>query len=227
MERTILLNAVKNRHSVRQYIDQPIEQEKIDFLNDEIQKINSESGLNIQLFTNEPTTFKSLLAKYGKFENAYNFFALVGENTLDLDEKIGYYGEKLVLLAQSLGLNTCWVALTFNKKKCPAKIEKGQRLAIVISLGYGKTQGVLHKQKPFENFCKAKKSSLPDWFIKGVECAMLCPTAINQQKFYFEYCDGKVKASTKSGPCSKIDLGIAKFHFELGADKDSSVFIND
>ena len=222
-----LLKAVENRHSVRQYLDLPIEQEKIDFLNGEIQKINSESGLNIQLFTNEHTTFKSFLAKYGKFENAFNFFALVGENTLDLDQKVGYYGEKLVLLAQSLNLNSCWVALTFNKKKCPAKIEQGQRLAIVVSLGYGKTQGVLHKQKPFENFCKAKKSTLPDWFIKGVECAMLCPTAINQQKFYFEYCDEKVKASTRKGPCSKIDLGIAKFHFELGANKNSNVWIDN
>ncbi len=75
MDRTILLNAVKTRHSVRQYLDKPIESEKIEILQTEIQKINSESGLNIQLFTNEPTTFKSLLAKYGKFENAYNFFS--------------------------------------------------------------------------------------------------------------------------------------------------------
>ena len=227
MERTISLNAVKNRHSVRQYLDKPIESEKIEILQTEIQKINSESGLNVQLFTNEPTTFNSLLAKYGKFKNVKNFFAIVGKNSSSLDQTAGYYGEKLVLLAQSLGLNTCWVALTFNKKNCPAKVEKGYRLAIVISLGYGENQGKSHKQKPFENFCKQEKSTLPDWFINGVECAMLAPTAINQQKFYFEHENGKVKAKTRRGPCSKIDLGIAKLHFELGANKDKDVWLND
>jgi hypothetical protein len=37
---------------------------------------------------------------------------LIRKKSDDLDEKVGYWGEQLVLLAQTLGLNTCWVGLS-------------------------------------------------------------------------------------------------------------------
>lgn len=53
----------------------------------------------------------------GFFSNVRNYVALIGKKDAALDEKIGYYGEKIALRAQQLGLNTCWVALTFSKGK--------------------------------------------------------------------------------------------------------------
>lgn len=44
----------------------------------------------------------------------------------NLDERIGYYGEQLVLLAQALGLNTCWAGLSYRKVNGAYKIEKGR-----------------------------------------------------------------------------------------------------
>lgn len=122
-----------------------------------------------------------------------------------------------MLKAQELGLNTCWVALTYGKSA--ASVLDGEKEICVISLGYGKTQGVPHKSKPIEKLCNYSEN-LPDWFLQGMRAAMLAPTATNQQKFRFELLeDGSLKISRGLGFYSKMDLGIVKYHFELGSGK--------
>ncbi len=215
-----ILTAIKERHSVRRYKEMPIEKEKLDVLFDEVKKCNAESGLNIQLVTNEPRAFTGALASYGHFSGVSSYFALVGKKSAELEETAGYYGERLVLLSQQLGLNTCWVALTFSKRRSKISINKGEKLVCVISLGYGEKQGREHKNRPVEEICTCYDNS-PDWFKAGVDAAMLAPTAINQQKFNFSLEGNTVTATAQKGPCSKIDLGIVKLHFELGAGKDN------
>lgn len=212
--------AMKARHSVRSYLDKPIEKEKIAVLEMEIAACNQESGLHIQLVTEEPKAFDSFMAHYGKFSGVKNYIAMIGPKGDDLDEKLGYYGERLVLLAQTLGLNTCWVALTFSKGKVPAKIEKGEKMVCVIPVGYGVTQGVAHKSKPMDSLCDVQGEK-PEWFKNGMEAAILAPTATNQQKFLFSLENGRVNAKATEGFYSKVDLGIVKYHFEIGAGKDS------
>lgn len=182
-----ILEAMKARHSVRSYTDQPISQELIQKLNSEIKACNREGNLHIQLVTNEKKAFDGLMAHYGKFSGVQNYIALVGKKNSDLDEKLGYYGERIVLLAQSLGLNTCWVAMTVSKSIVKKNIEVkfDEKLRIIISLGYGSTQGAEHKSKEISKFCTMNQQN-PQWFIDGVKAAMLAPTAMNQQKFYFD-----------------------------------------
>ena len=145
-----ILEAMKQRHSVRQYTDQPIDEEVLKALQTEIETCNQESGLSIQLVTNEPKAFDSFMAHYGKFSGVTNYMALVGKKSNMLDELCGYYGERLVLKAQQLGLNTCWVALTYKKIPGAFTVNKGEKLTVVIALGYGKTQGTAHKSKSME-----------------------------------------------------------------------------
>ena len=213
------LEAIENRHSVRKYLDKPIEQEKIDALNAEIEVVNKESGLNIQLVTNEKSCFGGIMS-YGKFENVTNYIVMVGKKAKDLDEKIGYYGEWLVIKAQELGLNTCWVGLSYSKNNARATIDAGEKLVCVISLGYGANQGTQHKSKSMEKVSNYSPLD-PDWFREGVECALMAPTAINQQKFYIERKDDIVDITAGLGFYSKVDLGIVKYHFEVGAGKEN------
>ena len=138
-----ILEIMRKRHSVRQYKDQAIEPPKREEINSLIKAVNAESKMSIQVFYDEPECFDSFMAHYGKFENVKNYIAIVGNK--NEQEKAGYYGEKIVLKCQELGLNTCWVAMTHGKSK--AEIKKGQKLLIIISLGYGETQGVPHKSK--------------------------------------------------------------------------------
>ena len=203
-----MLDLMKERHSVRQYSDKKIDGDVKTKLDTYVASINEESGLSMQIFYNEPNCFNSMLAHYGKFSNVKNYIAIVGKK--EEQEKSGYYGEKLVLKCQELGLNTCWVALTHGKVNVQTKPQ--QKLLILIALGYGTNTGVAHKSKPIKELCK--EDAYPEWFMKGMEAVSLAPTAMNQQKFLFEMKNGQVYAKALRGFYSKIDLGIAKYHFE-------------
>lgn len=215
---------IKSRHSVRSFTSQRIEGDILDSLNQIIDECNKESGLNIQLALNEIKAFGE--GHYGSFSDCRNYIALIGNKSDDkLNEKCGYYGEKIVLKAQELGLNSCWVALTYKKKEVPFEIGQNEKMVVVIAIGYGVNNGKPHKIKDFEQVSKTVKNDAPDWYIKGIEYALLAPTAINQQKFIFELIgENEVMAKAKVGPCSKIDLGIVKYHFELGAGKEKFIW---
>lgn len=218
-----LTEAMKLRHSVRAYTERPLETEVLDALRAEIDACNREGGLNIRLVTDEPKAFDCFRAHYGKFGGVRNYIALIGEKGAKLDEKCGYYGERLVLRAQQLGLNTCWVAMTYKKVPGAFEVRRGEKLTVVIALGYGATQGTQHKSKPAERVSDLNAAS-PEWFKTGVEAALLAPTAMNQQKFFLHYADGCVSARAGTGFYTKLDLGIVKYHFELGAGRDASVW---
>ena len=227
--------AIEARHSVRAYKDQPLSEEIVKVLEDEIVNLNrrsseyhssslgngrvateegeanNEGQLHIQLICNEPKAFQGTMAKYGKFRN-------------DLDERVGYYGEHLVLLAQTLGLNTCWVGLSYSKVPGTYVLGEDEKIACYIAIGYGETQGSGHKIKTVEQVSNASDIT-PSWFKKGVEAALLAPTAVNQQKFSFEYVgmsNNRHQVRAKKGfsliGYTQMDLGIAKYHFEIGAD---------
>lgn len=208
---------MKQRHSVRQYTDRAIEPEKRAELDRLVKEINGKSGLSIQIVYDDPKCFDSFMAHYGKFSGVQNYIALIGKKSAKPDEKLGYYGEELVLKAQELGLNTCWVAMTHGKSK--AVVGKGEKQICLISLGYGVTQGTEHKSKPIQELCNYS-DAMPEWFINGMNAAMLAPTAMNQQKFRFELLpDGNVKASCASGFYTKLDLGIVRYHFDAVTGK--------
>lgn len=213
-----ILEAIKTRHSVRSYTDRRIEGDTLDALEQSIAGCNRESGLHIQLCVNEPTAFTGMMAHYGKFRNIKNYIAMVGKKDSALEEKCGYYGEKIVLKAQQLGLNTCWVALTFRKGKSKhaVAIDPGEKLLLVIAIGYGETSGIARKTRSVEELSKVA-GAMPDWFRSGMEAAQLAPTATNQQKFVFALNGSTVSAAAGSGFYTKVDLGIAKYHFEIGA----------
>lgn len=214
-----LTEAMKKRHSVRSYEDKKIDGNVKESLLQFIDKCNQESGLHMQLVLDEPQAFDSLMAHYGHFSGVKNYIAVVGKKGTGTEEACGYYGEKVVLYAQQLGLNTCWVAMTFKNIKNAYRLRAGEKLYIVIAIGYGKTEGTPHISKSAQNVVTGQ-APMPDWFRKGVEAALLAPTAMNQQKFRFSLSGSQVSAKPGTGFYSKIDLGIAKYHFEIGAGEE-------
>ena len=210
--------AIRARHSVRKYLDMPITGEKKEKLETLIRECNEESGLHIQLVLNDAECFRTLLAHYGWFENVNNYVAIGGSKELpDLEEKGGYYGQKIVLAAQQEGLNTCWVAGTYKKGKCRAEKAADEKIICVIAIGYGENQGTKHKSKPLAKLCSVKEEDMPGWFRNGVKGAMMAPTAMNQQKFTISLEDGEAVITAGRGPLTKIDLGIVKYNFEAAS----------
>ena len=222
-----LQEAIEARHSVRAFINQPLAADVVKVLEEKIAVLNLEGKLHIQLIQNEPKAFLGTIAKYGKFRNVGNYIVMAGQKADDLDERVGYYGEQLVLLAQTLGLNTCWVGLSYSKVPETYVLDEGEKIACYIALGYGETQGVGHKIKTVNQVSNASDVT-PTWFRKGVEAALLAPTAVNQQKFSFEYVgrsNNRHQVRAKRGfsviGYTKMDLGIEKYHFEIGAGKEN------
>ena len=221
-----LLEAISARHSVRKYLDKEIPADIIAALQDKIAECNNAGNLNIQLVQNETRAFTGMLS-YGTFSGVKNYLVMVGKKAKDLDERVGYYGEQIVLVAQTLGLNTCWVGLSYRKVPKAYNVGKDEKLVCMIALGYGETQGVPHKIKSVEDVSNASDIT-PSWFRKGVESALLAPTAVNQQKFSFEYVgmsNNRHQVRAKKGISmigyTLLDLGIVKYHFVIGCGIDN------
>ncbi|MDE5898312.1 MAG: hypothetical protein K2H09_03485, partial [Treponemataceae bacterium] len=203
--------AVVQRHSVRSYKPVPIEAEKLEALRREIDSCNAAGGLHIQLVTDEEKAFDGFLARYGKFSGVRNYIALIGRKSSRLDESAGYYGERLALFAQTLGLNTCWVGATFSRgaAKSRCAIDAGEKLVCVLALGYGEVRGEAHASRPVNDLCVIKEK-LPLWFENGMKAVLFAPTAMNQQRFLFSMDGTTVKAISTGGFYSKVDFGIVK-----------------
>lgn len=219
--------AIEARHSVRAYREEPLQEETVRLLQEKIAQLNSEGRLHIQLVLNEPKAFRGPLARYGKFSGVSNYLVMAGHKAGDLDERVGYYGEQLVLYAQMLGLNTCWVGVSYSKVPGTYVLEEGEKIACYIAVGYGKTQGSAHKGKTAAQVSNVSDET-PSWFLKGVEAALLAPTAVNQQRFSFEYSGmngGRHQVTASKGfsmvGYTQMDLGIARCHFEIGAGKEN------
>ena len=216
-----VIEAIRQRHSVRQYKPDRIEEEKVALLKAKIDELNKEGDLNLQFVEDAEKTYNKLFNRVSGVGTAPSVIACVGKDDASLDQRVGYYGEKLVLYAQQLGLNTCWTG-TFNRKNISADVPDGERLVISIAIGYGKDPGRVRKSKSKEQVSDVSgaSSSRPEWFENGVEAALLAPTAINQQKFLIRLnADESVEFIDKGGVLSQVDLGIVKCHFEIGSGK--------
>ena len=222
-----LKEAIKLRHSIRKYHEKALQEDALRILEDEIGKCNLEGGLHIQLVQDEPMAFRSWLC-YGTFFGVTSYLVMAGKKSPALDERIGYYGERLVLLAQTLGIDSCWAGLSYQKVKGAFTLEKDERLCCLIALGYGNQEGRKHGIKTPSQVSNQDEDS-PLWFKEGIQAALLAPTAVNQQRFFFELTkktdpSGKPVVKAKPGfslfGYTHMDLGIAKLHFELGAGSE-------
>lgn len=212
------MEMIRERHSVRNYKPDRIEPDKVKLINDKTEELNAEGKLHLQFIEDAGNTYNRLLNRAMGLGSAPSVIACVGPDDATLEQRIGYYGQKLVLFAQEIGLNTCWAG-TFNKKNIGADVRAGEKLVISIAIGYGVDKGKPRKSKTAEQVVEAG-SNRPDWFERGVEAALLAPTAINQQKFVIRLNeDETVDFIDKGGPYSRVDIGIVRYNFEVGAER--------
>ncbi|MCD8395260.1 MAG: nitroreductase [Bacteroidales bacterium] len=206
---------VKARHSVRSYTDDPVTDEQAENLRQLLDEANQEGGVHMQLVLDDPKAFgKSITAHYGSFRNVMNYIALVAPK--GKSEELGYYGEMAVLRAQELGLHTCWVALTYSKRNTRCDVAPDEKIYGVISLGRGVDPGHDHKTRSVEEIGGVSSES-PEWYKQAIEWVRLAPSALNQQLTRFRLQpDGTVTVKSRRGFCWRMDMGIAKLHFDLG-----------
>lgn len=209
-----ILQAIVKRHSVRRFLDQPIHPAKAAQLSYIAEQCNRDYGVHIQPVFEDPQVF----AGQKTFENCKNYIALVGPR--GSAEALGYCGEMLVLKAQAIGLNTCWVAGTYRKRRVKAQLGKGERVYAVIALGCGAGSGKPHKIRKPEKLMQGPQV-MPEWFYTGVEAASLAPTALGMQNFKFILRENGCVRLISRGFCKKLNKGILKYHFEAGAGAEN------
>ena len=117
--------AILVRHSVRKYRSVRIADNLVAQLKAKIDELNAAGNLHLQFVEDAGKAYGNLIYRAVGLISAPSILVCVGENTADLDERVGYYGEKLVLFAQTLGLNTCWT-VTFNRKAVAVDLKPGE-----------------------------------------------------------------------------------------------------
>ena len=214
-----VMDTIRARHSVRDYEDTPIEGNKLYMLKNLVADVAVCSGLDIQLVTDNPEAF-NIVARFGIVRGASTHIAFLAKGS-EADEAIGYWGQRIALAAQEMGLNTCWVAI-MSRKKSKAKLTDGKKVRLGMAIGYGKTQGKPRKTKSVSELSVVESAPAPAWFGAAMEAAQLAPTAMNNQNFRITLrADGRtVKAeATKTGGWNSVDLGIVKRNFEEAANE--------
>lgn len=222
------LEAMALRKSRRSYLNQPIEPIKVNELCKLIRDCNEQSGLHIQFVEDGSAAFARFSKSYGMLSGVRSLLAMVARTDDPHHlEKVGYFGELLVLRATMLGLGTCWVGGTFENAACPCEIGEGQRLICVITVGCV-TEQFGTKERALYGLTHLKKSKIKQlysadqtpasWFLDGVKAVDLAPSAVNRKPVRVKYIDGRTFIGIeKLDPVCYIDLGIAKYHFELAA----------
>ena len=215
-----LLEAMNTRHSVRKYIDRELPEDIIEKLNERIVENNEKYNLNMRMVINNDDAINSVFKLFLK--NVKNYIVLAGEDLENIHEKLGYSGTDVMLYAQTLGLNSCWIGGTYNKNKVvkSADFRNNEIITGIIAIGYGKTQGVQHKSKKAKDI-SSYNGDAPQWFKDGVEAVLLAPTALNRQGFTIKGDGNTVFIGAENGNFSGTDIGIGKYHFELAAGKDN------
>lgn len=219
----ITVETIRERHSVREYDGKPLSRAEFDALGAVVEEFVRESGLDIQLVGDNPEVF-NVIARFGLIRGCRTHIAFVVDDAkagdVAADEAIGYWGQKIVLAAQDMGLNTCWCALC-SRKRSRAVVAPGKKIRLIIAVGHGKTQGFSRKTKNVEALSSAECAKAPAWFAAAMEAAQLAPTAMNNQNFKITLLsDGKtVRIDAPQSGLNVIDEGIVRCNFEIAANE--------
>lgn len=211
--------AMKLRHTVRSYEDRKLPESFIDVLNERIELNNQKYRVHFKLVVNDCRVFSPIL-RILIARGVKNYVVMAGNEDRTLEERIGYAGADLMLYAQTLGLNTWWIGTTFRKWHCIKKVN-ADRVIGIIALGFGKTQGTMHKSKNVFEVSNYTGDETPSWFKAGVEASLFAPTAKNRQNYFIRGKGSSVNIKCDNGSYTGCDLGLLKYHFELGAGKEN------
>ena len=210
------IDVIRQRRSIRVYNDAAIDPAKRRLLREYIAQCNNESGLNMQIVFDEANCLNALPARYTDFSGATNYIACIGKDSEGLLEKTGFYGEQIVLYAQSIGLNTCWVGSTYIRSLCSISTKRDEKLVCIISIGYGDERVPQRQNHSLSEISNCTDTS-PQWFKAGVEAALLAPASEKNPDVFFTLKGEDVSCHCSGGQFAKVDMGIAKCHFSAAS----------
>lgn len=135
---------IRQRRSIRSYMDRPIEEEKKEAVNKFISSNTTgpfgtkSRFIFIASSAQDSEALKGLIT-YGMIKNPMGFIIGAVEKAPHNLEDFGYLMEKNILMATDLGLGTCWLGGTFSSSRFAQKIglKNNEILPAVTPVGYG------------------------------------------------------------------------------------------
>ena len=236
--------AVGKRVSVRNYSNQPIEDEKMALLTDFLKGMDNpfNQKVNFHFFNMDKSSEDQKLGTYGVIQKAKNFIGASVKPVPWALEALGYELETIMLYLAHLDIGTCWLGGTFNRKgfALALDVEEDEILPAITPLGYAQSnrhlQEVLmrtfvqaHKRLEWNklffsnDFQTPLSKELAGQFVFPFEMVRLAPSASNKQPWRLLLKDGQVHFFEYKTPgysdsfpydIQRIDMGIAAAHFE-------------
>lgn len=226
-----IIQAIKERRSVRSYNHKPLSPDMIAKLQNIIDESYSLFGGNVSIrLKNFDLKGDFKPSTYGVIKGASDFFLMAIGDGEESDLTAGFRFEQIVLKAWQLGLGTCWIAGTYKGSQFDRDESwpEGETLKIICPVGVPEKQRFMEKvmrftvgsnnRKPFsdlffeDNF---KKSLNPEnKFAEPLEMLRLAPSSTNSQPWRVLVDGSKVMFYYKPKyPITVIDCGIGICHF--------------
>ena len=240
---------IRSRSSVRTYRNQPLSREIREQIERYISELagQSDARVRFQLIDSDVSLKESgaKLGTYGIIKGASSFVAaaVAKEYSSNNIERLGYLFEKIVLLATSIGLGTCWLGGTLKREAFARAInlKDDELLPVITPLGYAnKSMGLQDrmmriiagskKRKGWDelfydaDFQHSLSQSEASAYATALEMVRLAPSASNRQPWrivkardVFDFYLSRTRGFKNlfSFDIQRIDIGIAMCHFEL------------
>lgn len=222
--------AIEQRISCRAYDEAALSAEEQETIQKLIQSICAESGLHF-LFCDDTVPGQKVKMSNMFSGSIHNFAALYAKDDPLEAEKLGYYGQKLMMELTKMGLGTCWVASTYDAASISLPAPEGELLWDIMPFGHPAKKmpvkqrtvrtGLRQRDRKLSEFVESDLpfDELPDWIRKGAEAILLGPSAVNEQAINLVWKDNTLTAYIYKEDRKVVynDLGIAKYMFVLGA----------
>ncbi|MFC1959021.1 nitroreductase family protein [Chloroflexota bacterium] len=231
---------IEKRRSRRRFEKKPLKANHLDHLKSICNDFRPFDNARALLVTESPDkVFKGAIGPYGKIRGASAFIAFIGNiKSPWVQEQVGYTGEGIVLEAEALNLNTCWVGGFFRPKVVKSLISIGEdEIVIAVTpVGYATKRlsfeeklmtgfGLTHRRKALSDLVIGlKDSEWPQWIRKALEAARIAPSAVNRQPWRFHVEQESITIATNSNSLKReptmskrLCCGTAMLHIETAA----------
>ncbi|GHT13137.1 nitroreductase [Bacteroidia bacterium] len=235
-----IIETIRQRRSVRSYTGLALSREHTESIVNYIKSLKAPFGAKVRIQLIQAVTGDSKpvkLGTYGWIGGAVDYLALIYEEGPLAEESAAYLFEQTLLYCTGLGLGTCWLGGSFNRKdfKGQLDLKANEKLKIVSPVGYiSDKKRFVEKyivgaeknhrtRKPFEsiffhkNFTTPLSEELAGIYRQPLEMVRLAPSANNLQDWRIVLDEGVLhfyQHLSALGLFVATDMGIALCHFE-------------
>ncbi len=221
-QRARLLDAVAHRKSVRTMVGGAdiAQQTALKFTADKL----STNGVRVVLSSADQLKLYRSLPFVDTIVGSNDFAAvIIDKETPRAALYAGIIGEIFCLEAVALGLGTCFVESSYNKKYVDVPLLENEKLLFIIS--FGEKQKEKHrpiKRKKLSSICRTDPSQWPLWAYESAECVRVAPSKLNRQPWKLSY-EKRMMMLEKDIFASDVEMGIALLHMSLGVKEQPHI----